>query len=1077
MVALLAAAAPIAAQAQGTADLATLNNRIRELYKARKYGEAIPLAEKSLELTRRQKGENHIDTTYGICWLATLYKFQGRYAEGLAMAQRCVPAIKASLGENDPQYAVALASMGELYSALSRYAEAEPLLRRALEIHERVLGSEHNDTLSSMNKLAVLYHHQGRNVEAETLLKRALESRERTLGPEHPETLALQSNLAKVYQAEGRYAEAEPLFKRALGAYERTLGKEHRSTLTVAGELASLYEQQGRYEEAEPLVRRALAADERLYGADHPDTLTSLTMLASLFLAQGRLAEAEPLYQRTLTGYERLLGKEHRFTITAMHNLASLYQEQRRYAEAEPLYKRALELDERTLGAEHPDTLEIMNSLATLYQLQGRNAEAEPLVRRALNGSTHVLGKDHPITLSSLKALALVYIDSGRCAEAVPLLQRALESEERVLGPEHPETLRSVLFLGGCAYAQKDWGRASQYLRRSTAGIAKRTMRDSLAQTLTGKKKSEAEQWHFAFLSLVRAEYHKAAQGRALRGEASQDMFEAAQWALSSEAAASLAQMAARGARRDPALAEMVRQRQDLLTEWQRVEAQKNIALGQPPKGRDAKSEAENNERLATIDARITEIDKQLAARFPDYGALTSPAPASVSEVQAYLNAEEALVLFFDAEKFGTEAEELFVWAVTKTDVRWVRADLAAGTLTPEVQALRCGLDAAAWEGRRCAELTGHNYTGADLDADKPLPFDHTRAYKLYQALFGQVEDLIKGRQLLVVPSGPLTQLPFQVLVKAPPANGDNKSAAWLIRDHAITVLPAVSSLKAVRRVARPSTASKPLIGFGNPLLDGPSAAYARFAQLARDNKTCTALSKVPIASATEPRGLPQMQTRGGFADGAFLRKQAPLPETADELCAVARDVHADTGDIYLGARATERQVKRLSETGDLAKYRIVHFATHGALAGQVQGNAEPGLLLTPPEAPSEEDDGYLTASEVAGLKLDADWVILSACNTAAGGAQGAEALSGLARAFIYAQARALLVSHWAVNSDATVKLITGAISRLAADKSRGRAEAMRQSMLALIDTGGPREAQPAYWAPFVLVGDGGTMQ
>src|SRR5208337_4602496 len=135
---------------------------------------------------------------------------------------------------------------------------------------------------------------------------------------------------------------------------------------------------------------------------------------------------------------------------------------------------------------------------------------------------------------------------------------------------------------------------------------------------------------------------------------------------------------------------------------------------------------------------------------------------------------------------------------------------------------------------------------------------------------------------------------------------------------------------------------------------------------------------------------------------------------------------------------------------------RIVHFATHGALAGQVSGSNEPGLLLTPPDVPSEEDDGYLTASEIAALKLDADWVILSACNTAASGAEGAEALSGLARAFIYAQARALLVSHWAVKSGATVKLVTGAMSRLAADKSMGRAEAMRQSMLALIDNGTP---------------------
>jgi CHAT domain-containing protein len=314
------------------------------------------------------------------------------------------------------------------------------------------------------------------------------------------------------------------------------------------------------------------------------------------------------------------------------------------------------------------------------------------------------------------------------------------------------------------------------------------------------------------------------------------------------------------------------------------------------------------------------------------------------------------------------------------------------------------------------------------------------------------------------------------VLETAPDNSGSSKLAAWLMRDHALWVLPAVSSLKALRRVSRPSAASEPMIGFGNPLLDGdPADADAQQrAQDARDFKRCPVPQRV-ASNERGVRGLLPVVTRGGLADLDFLRTQLPLPETAYELCAVASELKADPGEIYLGESASEREVKRLSETGQLAKYRIVHFATHGALAGQVSGNSEPGLLLTPPEAASEEDDGYLTASEIAGLKLDADWVILSACNTAAGGAENAEALSGLARAFIYAQARALLVSHWEVNSDATVKLITGAMRRLAANRSMGRAEAMRQSMLDVIDRGEPIEALPANWAPFVVVGEGGV--
>jgi CHAT domain-containing protein len=160
-----------------------------------------------------------------------------------------------------------------------------------------------------------------------------------------------------------------------------------------------------------------------------------------------------------------------------------------------------------------------------------------------------------------------------------------------------------------------------------------------------------------------------------------------------------------------------------------------------------------------------------------------------------------------------------------------------------------------------------------------------------------------------------------------------------------------------------------------------------------------------------------------------------------------------------------------------------MHFATHGLLSGEseaiLKAKAEPALLLIPPKdgtsaAELEEDDGLLTASEVAQLELDADWVLLSACNTAAGEKGDAEALSGLARAFFYAKARALLVSHWYVSSDAAVKLTTRAFAELKTNPKIGRAEALRRSMVELITKGQPRESHPAMWAPFVLVGEGG---
>src|SRR5262249_20350444 len=147
---------------------------------------------------------------------------------------------------------------------------------------------------------------------------------------------------------------------------------------------------------------------------------------------------------------------------------------------------------------------------------------------------------------------------------------------------------------------------------------------------------------------------------------------------------------------------------------------------------------------------------------------------------------------------------------------------------------------------------------------------------------------------------------------------------------------------------------------------------------------------RIAIVAAGERRGVLAQRLRSGLADEGQLRSQVPLPETADELCAVAGDLHVGGDEIRLGLRATETEVKRLSEASELAQYRIIHFATHGALAGELGANSEPGLILTPPTTATERDDGYLSASEIAALKLDAEWVILSACNTAAGSAEGA---------------------------------------------------------------------------------------
>jgi CHAT domain-containing protein len=547
--------------------------------------------------------------------------------------------------------------------------------------------------------------------------------------------------------------------------------------------------------------------------------------------------------------------------------------------------------------------------------------------------------------------------------------------------------------------------------------------------------------------------------------------------------ASALSQMAARTAAAGSELAQLVRQQQDLTQRRARADKDLIAALGarQANNTRPVELRAE----LQRFDDELGRIGRDLSQRFPQYSSLVSPEPSSLTEVQRILKPDEALVGFLEIPGNSSLPAETHGWVVTREAVEWRRLDAGDQPTGWVVTALRCGLDDDAWDRSPESSALCQRLTGVSRETGRPLPFSLNRAYGLYQRLLAPFEPMLKTsdgkwRHLLVVLSGPLAVLPIETLVTAQPAEDlparfdGYRDVQWLGIRQPITMLPSVASLVTLRAHAKESAATEPFIGFGNPLLVGENGIDKR----AWSKQSCTNLApaestRVGAEQVAQAFGA---AVRGGVADVNSLRRVAPLPETADELCAVAAAVGAGEDAVNLGARATEARIKALSADGALAKARIVHFATHGLLASEAKlfagGKAEPSLLLTPPATATESDDGLLTASEIADLKLDADWVILSACNTAAGETGGIDAFSGLARAFFYAGARSLLVSHWYVDSAATVELVTSIFSEIRSDPQIGRSEALRRSIVRLISHAG-RRAHPATWAPFVVVGEG----
>lgn len=865
----------------------------------------------------------------------------------------------------------------------------------------------------------------------------------------------------------GRRDVAADALRQLLAVATRPVGAQV-SPLNQAGSWAQALRAQsrfaeatGHYAEAEAYARRALYLVETQLVSHEaemgfPPGAWSNTRdfilgdLSSILLRQNRPVEAEAEIRIALLDELQRQGRYAAETARVLLMLARVLDEEGRFAESERLAAAArssfLALGHGKGSANLAATLA---RLATAQSAQRKTAEA-----RATYAELERVAADDPDLRRQYLDGNIGYIVTAllepRTQDAVGALRNLVAHDAEALGERDYLTAQARGWLGVALVRTGDKDGAAEAFA-SSMPILLSSARAS--ETQTGDSAARREQQTRiigeAYLALLADTAGAAAAG---------DMFTLADALRSQTVEHALAASSARATASDPALADLARHEQDAQKQITALQNMLATQLAQPTGAQEEGAVKKLQREIDRLHAARSRIRREIEGKFASYADLVEPKPARIEQAQQSLRPGEAMIATF----LGND--RIFVWAVPDRGTpAFAATKVSYKEIAGAVATLRRAVDPNA----------------STLD-DVP-EFDLAAAFRLYEWVLKPVEAGWSSAQtLMIVPHRVLGALPLSVLVTAPaamPPKGalpfaNYKEVPFLVRKLAVAQLPSVGSLATLRSLP-PLGGRESFIGFGDPWFNAEQAKEARASEIE---------SRGARTAQLQSRGVKLVRRAAPPGEGIDLSQLPRLPDTADEVRSIALVLHADVAkDVILGAAANEKTVR----TMNLADRRIIVFATHGLIPGDLEGLTQPALALSAPKIAGIEGDGLLTVDKILGLRLNADWVVLSACNTAAGAGAGAEAVSGLGRAFFYAGARALLVSNWPVET-ASARFLTSDLFRRAAENpALPRAEALRQAELALIDGPGALDAasgravfsyaHPIFWAPFSVVGDGGA--
>jgi len=951
--------------------------------------------------------------------LDTLYWYAGDdFYAALAYAQALAEKTKRIYGEKDTTYGLRLISLGMQHYYLGNYQNTLTEWVGAKNIFETQWGIKHPEYIGISGNIALLHYYLGNYKIAEKLTLEVAEIRANTVGKKHEEYAFLLNNLGLIYWMTERYEVAEGAYLKCKEILEKTVAEDHPKYANVLGNLASLYSHIGRYDEVEPLYLQTKDIMARAYGEEHPYYTASLANLAALYVSTEEFKKAETLHLETKSIRARTIGTSHPEYSIGIQSLGMLYLKTNQLKKAGKELLEAKELLEKSLGTKHPDYLAVLNSLGSLYLKMGDLNKAYAICNKVKNTSEKALGKQHKTYFKSLDNLISTFIAKEEYQKAWNYAFESISINTAQLNLSRKIDQKWADQLAECNYFSRDrmedvltmmYGMLS--IEPTRENLEKQLVIADLATRLLSKNRQEyiGEADQLRLLSQSAFWTHKAIYTLSNMEDIVDNIAYKEKAFRFAELNKSVLLYRAVQTERAYVFGglpdSLVLQEKDLQEEKANLKA---ALLEQLPVQEHQALQGD----LSEVNLALNAFKEHIQEAYPKYSQVKYQQPTvSLEYLRKALDDKTALLEYVVSDSF------VHIFYIDQASLDMHHSKITKEKLTAVIKKMHKTLSSYQFLSKK-PKIAHQMYT--------------EEAHWLYQNLMAPVlADKTNIENLIIVTDGELGHLPFETfLVEAAAQNYDYKKLHYLIKDYTISYAYSASLFEAVLENAS-REASKQTSFLGKYQLLALAAEYQP-----KDNSKLSHL-------------LPAYQ---------LLRKQLQPIQAAQKEVEILSNTFE--GEFLWGNAVNEQFFKQ-----EAKNYGIIHLAMHGVL--DRKSPALSALAFT--ENGDSVENNFLQAYEISQMDLNAQLVVLSACETGYGEFEEGNGIASLARSFMYAGVPSLIVSLWQVNDQSTQLIMKRFYMYL--KEGFNKAEALRLAKLDYLKEASGFGSHPAFWSPFIQLG------